>query len=103
MGRTILQIRSDKRGGVKNILYPPFDNVWYEVKLPLFATVCVCGGDGRGLSSLNHGVALQRHDVIRRLLYFTFALTHACAVDQTEQALRQQQLREAHAVVKCKL
>ena len=27
IGRTILQIWSDKRGGVKNILYPPLDNV----------------------------------------------------------------------------
>ena len=28
IGRTILQIWSYKRRGVKNILYPPLDNVW---------------------------------------------------------------------------
>ena len=32
IGRTILQIWSDKRGGVKNILYPPLDNVCCWVK-----------------------------------------------------------------------
>ena len=31
IGRTILQIWSDKRGGVKNILYPPLDNVWLDL------------------------------------------------------------------------
>ena len=38
IGRTILQIWSDKRGGVKNILYPPLDNVWLQDVAPTHPT-----------------------------------------------------------------